>query len=70
MKFSSGIVPGSKTRRIMIKCPKTGDVVNTGLAMDSEAFHAVTLAYELKCSACGAQHQWKNSDAFLGEVQD
>ncbi|HEX7858901.1 MAG TPA: hypothetical protein VF773_01100 [Verrucomicrobiae bacterium] len=69
MKFSSGIVPGSKTRRIMIKCPKTGEVVNTGLAMDSEAFHAVTLAYELKCSACSGIHNWTNADAFPGEVQ-
>ena len=69
MKFSSGIVPGSKTRRVMIKCPQKGEVIDTGLAMDAEAFHAVTLAYDVKCTACGAKHHWKNSDAFLGEVQ-
>ena len=53
----------------MIKCPQSGDAVHTGLAMDAEAFHAVTLSYEVKCSACGATHHWTNANAFLGEAQ-
>jgi hypothetical protein len=65
MKFSSGIVPGSKPRRVMIKCPLKGETVPTGAAMDEEAFGAVTLDYELKCPACGQVHRWTKKEAFL-----
>ena len=65
MKFSSGIVPGSKTRRVMIKCPQKEEAVHTGVAMDEEAFTSVSLDYDLKCPACGSMHHWKKSDAFL-----
>lgn len=68
MKFSSGIVPGTKTRRVMIKCPQTGGAVETGVAMDEEAFATVTLKYDLKCPACGSVHHWNKSDAFLEPV--
>jgi endogenous inhibitor of DNA gyrase (YacG/DUF329 family) len=65
MKFSSGIVPGSKNRRVMIKCPNSGAPVDTGVAMDEEAFATVSLNYELQCPSCSSVHRWTKSDSFL-----
>ena len=65
MKFSSGIVPGSKTRRVMIKCPQTGQAVQTGVALDDEAFETVKLDYSFQCPACDRTHRWTKSDASL-----
>ena len=65
MKFSSGILPGSTTRRVTIRCPQSGEFVPTGITMDEEAFRNVTLQYELTCPKCGQQHKWTKPDAVL-----
>ena len=65
MKFSSGMLPGSNTQRVMIQCPRTGEPVPTGISMDAEAFGNVTLKYQLNCPRCGEPHLWTRKEAFL-----
>jgi len=54
--------------RIMIKCPKTGEPVFTGIEMDDKSFRNATLKNEtLKCPDCDQVHIWNKKDAFLRE---
>jgi len=57
---------------VMIRCPKTGSDVNTGvqlvrrddadvLSLDDLEIHETIM----NCPACGEQHVWGRSEAFL-----
>jgi hypothetical protein len=52
---------------VVIKCPTTGQIVPTGLAMDPDTFrNAILEGNGLgNCPACGGNHVWSKSDAFL-----
>jgi hypothetical protein len=51
---------------LMIRCPRTGHAVATGIEMSSmDRFPSVTAT--MVCSACGRVHQWTRADAWLAD---
>ena len=53
---------------IMIKCPETGREVDVGIDTDPASFEAIPDSVaSLQCPACGAEHEWKISEAWLRE---
>lgn len=58
------MIPGGGDRRVVIRCPQTGELIPTGVQMDAKAFATVTLRdYITICPKCGATHKWSKSDA-------
>ncbi|MFC2003443.1 hypothetical protein ACFLV4_05825 [Chloroflexota bacterium] len=53
--------------RVMIKCPRTGKAVDTGVSMSKESFErSIFKDNEMgNCPACAGRHVWSNEDAFL-----
>jgi len=53
--------------RIMIKCPKTGNSVPTGIAIDKISFESTVFTNNAfgPCMECGQTHTWSSTDAFL-----
>jgi hypothetical protein len=51
---------------IMITCPETGKAISTGVFSDSKSL-ALTPFFvsHVQCPACGGQHSWSKSDAWL-----
>jgi hypothetical protein len=53
---------------VMIKCPTTGRAVSTGIEVDADTFaNLPDVSSRLGCSACGTQHSWSKSEAWLAE---
>lgn len=53
---------------IMIKCPKTGDAISTGIHCDRANFLQVPLFVSYaNCQICGDQHSWTKADAWLSD---
>ncbi len=51
---------------VMIKCPRTGRNVSTGIEVEPETFAALpNVDTWLKCSACNGFHYWNKSSAWL-----
>ena len=51
---------------IMIKCPKTGKLVLTGISMDKKSFETAKLEDNtVRCPACRGYHTWSKKDAVL-----
>ncbi len=53
---------------IMIKCPKTGKALPTGISMPKESFDDPTNVFtnnSTQCPHCGQMHVWNKSDAFV-----
>lgn len=51
---------------VMIKCPKTGKDVPTGIAMDKKSFDTSQMSgNRLRCPHCGDTHVWNKSDAYI-----
>ena len=53
--------------RILIKCPRTGQLVYTGFAMDAQTFELLPIEEQdpIQCPACHQMHRWKKRDAIL-----
>lgn len=52
--------------QVMIRCPQTGKLVSTGIAMDKASFESSTLTNNsVKCPLCGNIHVWSKRDATL-----
>lgn len=52
--------------KLMIKCPKTGDAIFTGLTADKERFAVMPVFFgRAFCAACGATHEWFARDAWV-----
>jgi hypothetical protein len=51
----------------MIRCPKTGFLVNTGVSVGSQADYDNNNWENCKagCPHCGQNHTWSKKDAFL-----
>lgn len=50
---------------VMIRCPKTGEAVPTGIGMDFESFKSVEMSdNQVRCTSCGEMHLWQKEDAF------
>lgn len=53
----------------MIKCPATGNAVQTRMRMDRVSFESSKLTDNVidGCPECGGRHTWSKEDAFLEE---
>jgi hypothetical protein len=53
---------------IMIRCPNTSREIFTGVLSDPGSF-ALTSFFvsHVSCPACGQQHRWSKSDAWLND---
>lgn len=47
---------------IFIRCPNTGKVISTGMAMDQRSFERAT-GLSVGCPACGKVHTFTAKDA-------
>lgn len=51
---------------VMIRCPRTGSNVSTGLEMDQETWDTLpVVTSKMHCPACGAEHVWSKTYAHL-----
>jgi hypothetical protein len=57
--------------RIMIRCPATGKIADTGLETTSQQEFAAGafIGQRLTCPHCGQVHRWQKEEAFL-QVDD
>ncbi len=54
--------------QVVIKCPVTGKLIPTGIAMDKASFESASMSNEsVRCPECGEWHTWDKKDA---ELQD
>jgi hypothetical protein len=51
---------------VMIKCPNTGRSVSTAIESEPSVFHRLPkIAARMRCPACGQEHVWLTSSAWL-----
>lgn len=56
------------TAPLMIRCPKTGVAIPTGVVMSPEVFEASGMwNNSSRCPACGEMHQWSKENTFFGD---
>ncbi len=52
--------------KLMIRCPKTGKAIFTGIVMDKASFESSSLSENsVQCTECGNAHTWNKDGAFL-----
>ena len=55
---------------LLINCPETGELVDTGVSMTHDQFNDPSIAFEMEpygCASCGGSHPVSREDA---EYQD
>jgi hypothetical protein len=53
---------------VMIRCPRTGHAVPTGIETEPSVFVGLPRVQAmLACPFCGEEHGWTVADAWLGE---
>ena len=53
---------------VMIRCPRTGSAVSTQIDTEAAVFERLpTVETRLQCPACGEEHIWTASDAWLSD---
>ena len=51
---------------VMIKCPSTGRPVSTAIEVEPSVFRKLPeVAGRMQCPACGQEHVWTTSSAWL-----
>jgi hypothetical protein len=56
---------------VMIKCPRTGRTIPTGMKADREKFRSSTVFFaRTYCSICQASHEWFARDAWICEPSE
>lgn len=51
---------------VMIRCPNTGRAVSTAIEVEPSVFRKLpNVAGRMHCSACGQEHVWSTSSAWL-----
>jgi len=54
--------------RVLIRCPKSGREIYTGLRMNWFTLDSYDFGYQkLVCPECGEEHEWDQKDAILDE---
>jgi hypothetical protein len=54
---------------LMIRCPKTGKPVTTGIHMERARFSAMPVFFSTSyCASCGGLHEWFARDAWMCEA--
>lgn len=51
--------------RVLIRCPQTGEAVETVIRLKPSAFEALRGRYSFRCPRCGQVHAWAKEDAWL-----
>ena len=51
--------------RVLIRCPETGEAVDTILMLRPAAFEALRGEHGFRCARCGKVHNWRKEDAWL-----
>jgi hypothetical protein len=50
---------------LMIRCPKTGKAVTTGIYMERARFRSMPVFFNRSfCPSCGTSHEWFARDAW------
>ena len=53
---------------VMIKCPRTGQHIRTGLIADRGSFETTPVFFaQAYCSICRTEHEWFAKDAWVYE---
>ena len=53
---------------LMIRCPRTGQDISTGIETDDESFHNLPdVVVYTRCPHCGIDHAWWPDEARLTE---
>ena len=53
---------------VMIRCPRTGRAMPTGITIDRESFRRRPVFYSrTHCAACQTDHTWFAQDAWVHE---
>jgi endogenous inhibitor of DNA gyrase (YacG/DUF329 family) len=51
---------------VMIKCPVTGKAVSTAIETEASSFRRLPkITAHMRCPACGRDHEWTVSSAWL-----
>jgi hypothetical protein len=54
---------------VMIRCPKTGRAIPTGIEVDRAGFQSATVFFSRTfCPRCQTYHEWFAKDAWLSEL--
>jgi hypothetical protein len=54
---------------IMIRCPRTGHDIPTGIEMGSSDFQRAPVFFaRVQCPVCGREHEWFAKDAWVCDV--
>ena len=54
---------------VMIKCPRTGRDIPTGIVADRAAFNAAPVFFaRAHCPLCRVEHEWFAADAWVCEA--
>jgi hypothetical protein len=54
---------------VMVRCPKTGLDIPTGMVADRESFKAMPVFFaRVQCPVCRTQHEWFAQDAWVCEA--
>jgi hypothetical protein len=67
-EISTGGEPRPRTdvvSRVLIRCPETGEAVDTVLRLRPAAFEALHGEHGFRCVRCGKVHNWRKEDAWL-----
>jgi hypothetical protein len=51
--------------RVLIRCPETGESVETILRLRPSAFNNLRGEHSFRCPRCGKVHAWSKQDAWL-----
>ena len=53
---------------VMVKCPRTGHAIPTGIKTDRESFSRSAVFFaRTRCPICGAEHAWFAREAWVDE---
>jgi hypothetical protein len=53
---------------VMVKCPKTGRAISTGMQADRSNFQCAPVFFSrVFCPICNSQHEWFAKDAWVRE---
>jgi hypothetical protein len=56
---------------VMIKCPRTGQHIRTGMVADRSSFASTPVFFaRVLCPLCRAEHEWFAKEAWVCESED
>ena len=60
--------PAMKLRPLLIRCPNTNRLIDTGVATDPRTYETGTFSNNTTgCPHCGQPHTWSKENSLLGD---